>query len=172
MDNYTNARDLAELGFLQQALEEAGLPSRLLEPTKDIPIPALLAAPDADEDNGERYLTFTFVPLDDEDIGDIRLLQIYTVVAPAVASDAQSGLAELLMTVNSRLPLGHFSLNDAGELYYRYVWAVGAAHKLPQPDALHVIDLFLMTLGMFGRTVGDVASGSRSAAEAIAALNA
>ncbi|WP_217594364.1 YbjN domain-containing protein [Cohnella sp. GbtcB17] len=171
MDNYTNARDLAELGFLQQALEEAGLPCRLLEPTEDIPIPALLAAPDADEDNGERYLTFTFVPLDDEDIGDIRLLQIYTVVAPAVASDARAGLAELLMTVNSRLPLGHFGLNDAGELYYRYVWAVGAAHKLPQPDALHVIDLFLMTLGMFGRTVGDVASGNRSAAEAIAALS-
>lgn len=171
MDNYTNARDLAELGFLQQALEEAGLPCRLLEPTEDIPIPALLAAPDADEEDGERYLTFTFVPLDDEDIGDIRLLQIYTVVAPAVASDVRAGLAELLMTVNSRLPLGHFSLNDAGELYYRYVWAVGAAHKLPQPDALHVIDLFLLTLGMFGRTVGDVASGSRSAAEAIAALS-
>lgn len=171
MDNYSNARDLAELGFLQQALEEAGLPCRLLEPTGDVPIPALLAAPDADDESGERYLTFTFVPLDDEDIGDIRLLQIYTVVAPVVASQARAGLAELLMAVNSRLPLGHFSLNDAGELYYRYVWAVGAGNKLPELDALHVIDLFLMTLGMFGQTAGEVASGSRPAAEAIAALD-
>ncbi|MDG0812964.1 type III secretion system chaperone family protein [Cohnella rhizosphaerae] len=170
MDNYTNARDLAELGFLQQALEEAGLPCQLLEPSPDVPIPALLASPDADEDDGERFLTFTFVPLGDEDIGDIRLLQIYTVVAPAVASAARAGLTELLMAVNSRLPLGHFSLNDAGELYYRYVWAVGAAQKLPQPDALHVIDLFMMTLGMFGQAVGEVAAGRRPAAQAISGL--
>ncbi|MFD2331970.1 YbjN domain-containing protein [Cohnella sp. GCM10020058] len=170
MDNYTNARDLAELGFLQQALEEAGLPSRLIEPNAEVPIPALLATPDTDDDSEERYLTFTFVPLDDEDIGDLRLLQIYTVVAPSVASEARAGAAELLMAVNSRLPLGHFSLNDAGELYYRYVWAVASAHKLPQPEALHVIDLFLMTLGMFASTIGEVASGSRPAAEAIAGL--
>ncbi|MDI4645656.1 YbjN domain-containing protein [Cohnella hashimotonis] len=171
MDNYTNARDLAELGFLQQALEEAGMPARLIEPNEEVPIPALLATPDTDDESGERYLTFNFVPLDDEDIGDIRLLQLYTIVAPVVVSTARTGLAELLMAVNSRLPLGHFSLNEAGELYYRYVWAVGSAHKLPQPEALHVIDLFLMTLGMFASTIGEVASGSRAANEAIAALN-
>lgn len=168
----SDARDLAELGFLERALVEAGLPCRLIEPTEGVPIPALLAAIEAGEDGRERYLTFTFVPLADEDIGDIRLLQLYTVVSPVVQADRRAELAELLMTVNGRIPLGHFSLNEAGELYYRYVWAVSDKHRLPDPEALHVADLFLMTLGMFGQAVGDVAEGRLSAADALAGLDA
>ncbi|MEK0313974.1 YbjN domain-containing protein [Cohnella sp. 56] len=170
--NAIYARDLAELGFLERSLTEAGLPCRLIEPTEGVPIPALLAATEAGEDGRERYLTFTFVPLADEDIGDIRLLQLYTVVSPAVQADRRAELAELLMTVNGRMPLGHFGLNEASELYYRYVWAVSDKHRLPDPETLHVTDLFLMTLGMFGQMAGNVADGRLTAAEALADLDA
>ncbi|CAI6081359.1 YbjN domain-containing protein [Cohnella sp. JJ-181] len=173
MDASANhARDLAELGFLEHSLKEAGLPCRLIEPTEGVPIPALLAATDAGDDGRERYLTFTFVPLADEDIGDIRLLQLYTVVSPSVPAVHRAELAELLTAVNSRIPLGHFSLNEAGELYFRYVWAVSAKHRLPDPETLHVADLFLMTLGMFGPKVSDVADGRIGAAGALADLDA
>lgn len=172
MNEHKHARDLAELGFLKQYLSKAGLESELLEPSSDIPIGALLAPLPQDERGRDRYLTFSFVPLSEEELEHVRLLQLYSVVPVRWKEAARANVEKLVLAVNNHLAIGHFSLKEDNELVYRYVWTVPSARMLPEEETLATIDLFVMMLEMFAGELDRVAAGETDVKTALAALSA
>jgi len=172
MRESTQARDLVELGFLKQYLkDEADLQSDLIEPSADIPVGALLVPLTRDDRQRDRYLTFSFVPsLSQQGIKHIRLLQIYTKVPVQWKEGNLEKVEKLLISINCHLAVGHYSIREDGELYYRYVWCVPGSAVLPKNETLEVIDLFLLMLEMFAGVIDGVASGQTELSAALALL--
>ncbi|WP_284638203.1 YbjN domain-containing protein [Paenibacillus silviterrae] len=171
MNESIHARHLAELGFLKQYLEEAGLQSDLLEKSEEVPLNVLLAPMLKDHKGRDRYVNFSFVPFTDDELESIRLLQIYTTVPVNWKEGTRSSVEKLLLAINCQLAIGHFSIKSDDEVYYRYVYAAPGGQTLRREDMLELIDLFMLMLDMFSRTIDDVASGALSLASAMAAVN-
>ncbi|NOU92712.1 hypothetical protein GC093_05640 [Paenibacillus sp. LMG 31456] len=171
MSESTQARDLAELGFLKQYLKEAGLQSELIEPSGDLPIGALLVPINLDDRERDRYLTFSFIPsLVEHGIKHIRLLQIYTKVPTVWKEENQEQVEKLLLAINCHLAIGHYSIREDGELYYRYVWCVSGSTILPKDELLEIIDVFMLMMDTFAEMIEGVASGRTELSAALAFL--
>jgi len=169
MQDADRARDQAELGFLMQYLREQGVPAELLEPGGELPIGALVVPLAKDERGRDRYLSCTFVPLDDE-MENVRLLQLYSVVPVRWANGTRENVERLLHAVNGRTAVGHFGIKEDGEIHFRYVHCVPADVVLPREETLETIDLFHLVLNMFSGLIDGVASGEIGLKEALRAL--
>ncbi|MCI3924671.1 YbjN domain-containing protein [Paenibacillus sp. TRM 82003] len=162
-----HARDQAELGFLQQYLREYDLPSELIKPSNEIPIGTLLVPLMQDELGRDRYVTFNFVPLSEEEAEHIRLLQIYSVVPVEWKDGAKGDVERLLHEINARTAVGHFGMKPDGEIHLRYAYAATASSILPKHEIIGVLELFHMMLDLFSETIDGVASGRMSLAQAL-----
>lgn len=171
MSNVSGKRQAAELGFIKQYMEEAGLPSQFINVSDQVPIPVVLTGLPKDRDNRERYLHFSFIPLSDDELNEISLLQIYTTVPVNVLQDAREDTGKLMLAINTQLAVGHFSMKEDGEVYYRYVHALRADEMMPKEAFLELVDLFLIMLNMFTELIQDVASGKLPLDDALDALN-
>lgn len=172
MNKMTQARDLAELGFLKQYLKEAGLQSDLIEPSNDVPIGVLLVPLTLDSQQRDRYLTFSFIPSSSEQgLEHVRLLQIYTKVPVSLKEGNLESAEKLLLAINCHLAIGHYSIREDGELYYRYVWCASGSTILNKNEMLEIIDLFLLMLDMFAEVIDGVASGQVELSTALSALS-
>lgn len=167
MSDMMQARDLAELGFLKQYLEEQEVPAELLEPSADLPIGALVVPLLQDEQGRDRFLTCSFVPLSEEDIPGLRLLQLYAVVPASWKEGTRMDVERLLHAVNGRTAIGHFGIKEDGEVHFRYVYSLSDASVLPKAETLGTIDLFHLMLDTFADLIDGVASGETSLSEAL-----
>ncbi|NHN30517.1 hypothetical protein [Paenibacillus agricola] len=171
MNTNKQARDLAELGFLQQYFKEAGLESEVIDPSEEVPIGTLLVPLTKDSQQRDRYLTFNFVPsLAHEGIEHIRLLQIYTQIPVSLVDGSLEKLEKLLLAINCHLAIGHYSIRENQELHYRYVWCTSSGHLIPKEQILEITDLFILMLDTFGGMIDSVASGQTELSEALAFL--
>lgn len=170
MDGLSQARHDAQLGFLQQYLTESGLQSHIVDRSEEIPITVLLLPLMKDRRQRDRFLHFSFVPLDEDDLENIDLLQIYTTVPVEWKGDTKAQVEKLLLAINGRLAIGHFNLNG-DEVNYRYVHCVPAAQRLQADELLSVIRLFELMLNVFASVVDDAASGRTSLQQALAEVN-
>ncbi|MEK3722688.1 hypothetical protein [Paenibacillus sp. FSL H8-0034] len=171
MNANKQARDLAELGFLQQYFKEAGLGSDIIEPSETISIGTLLVPLTKDSQQRDRYLIFNFVPsLAHEGIEHIRLLQMYTQIPVSWENKSLEKLEKLLLAINSHLAIGHYSIRGNQELYYRYVWCTPSSHLVPKEQILEITDLFIMMLDTFGGMIDSVISGQAELSAVLAFL--
>jgi hypothetical protein len=160
MNEHTQARDLAELGFLQQYFKEAGLASDVIEPSEEVSIGTLLVPLTKDSQQRDRYITFNFVPsLVHEGIEHIRLLQMYTQIPVSWEDRSLEKLEKLLLAINCHVAIGHYSIRENHELHYRYVWCTSTSHLVPKEQILEITDLFILMLDTFGGMIDSVASG-------------
>ncbi len=165
-----NARLKDQLGLLRQYFDEAGLEAHWVEPSQDIPIPVVLLPLMKDHRQRDRFLHFSFVPLDEEDLEAIDLLQIYTTVPVEWAEGTREQVEKLLPAINGSLAIGHFNVTG-DEVTYRYVYSVPANRELQSAEALSVIRLFEMMLNMFSEAVDDVASGRSGYAQVMSEIS-
>lgn len=170
MADVNHARDEAELGFLMQYLREAELPSQLLKPSNEVPLATLLVPLFQDYKNRDRFMTFTFVPLPEDEIEYVRLLQIFSVVPVDWKEGTRGDVEKLLLAINARTAIGHFNVNEEGEVSFRYVHAASNSTILPKNEILETIDLFNLMLDMFAETIDKVASGAMPLSEALASV--
>jgi len=174
MDDKTLTRDQAELGFLMQYLREHDVPSELLAPSDELPIGTLVVPLLQDERGRDRFLTCNFVPLSEDEVEAVRLLQLFAVVPAAWAGEANArtgaareNVERLLHAINGRTAIGHFGIKDDGEIHLRYVYCAPASKVLPKEEILGVVDLFVLTLDTFAETIDGVASGALRLEEAL-----
>jgi hypothetical protein len=164
-----HARHLAQLGFLEQILKEAEVPTTLLERSEELPLNVLMAGITKDERGRDRFVHFSFLPLDDEtDIQAVELLQIYHTFPFRLAGGRRAAVAELLLEANTRLPIGHFGLNENEELHYRYVYALSGARTFDADEIGTMIGLFVSMCDLFAESLEAVASGAKEPAGAVA----
>lgn len=167
-----HARHLAQLGQLKEILDEAELATNLLEKSEAIPLHVLMAGFQEDSQGRDRFLHFSFLPLNDEDIVAIQLLQIYSTLPLHLQADAREGVAALLLEINTRLPIGHFGVNEEGEIHYRYVYSLSASRTFESDEVLEILTLFVYMCDMFANHIEQVASGEAKAEQVIQALRA
>jgi hypothetical protein len=122
-----------------------------------------------DEQGRDRFVHFSFLPLDDEaDIQTVELLQIYHTFPFKLADGRRAAIAELLLEANTRLPIGHFGLNENEELHYRYVYALSGARTFDADEVLAIVGLFISMCELFAESLEAVASGAKEPAAAVA----
>jgi hypothetical protein len=165
-----HARHLAQLSFLKQILDEEGLPTTLLEKSEEIPIHLLMAGVQQDQEGRDRFLHFSFLPLDEEEIQSTLLLQIYSTLPFAMEGNYREQIALLLLEINTRLPIGHIGMNENNEIHYRYVYTLSSSKTFQSDEILDVLSLFVYMLEMFGGVIEPVAKGTVDAAAAAASL--
>jgi len=165
-----HARHLAQLGYLQEILDESGLATNLLEKSEAIPLHVLIAGFQADKKGRDRFLHFSFLPLNDEEVEAIQLLQMYSTFPFQLQAGRRQELAALFLEVNTRLPIGHFGINDQDELHYRYVYSISAAKSFERDEVLETLSFFIYMCDMFADAVEAVAGGEASAEQVIQSL--
>ncbi|MDF2668127.1 MAG: hypothetical protein K0R67_433 [Paenibacillus sp.] len=165
-----HARHLAQLGFLKEILDETGLATNLLEKSEAIPLHVLMAGFQEDKKGRERFLHFSFLPLNDDEIGAIQLLQIYSTLPFHLQDGSRDAVASVLLEINTRLPIGHFGINEQNELHYRYVYSISASRTFESEEVLEILSLFVYMCDMFAEHVELVASGEASAVQVVQSL--
>ncbi|UJF34110.1 YbjN domain-containing protein [Paenibacillus hexagrammi] len=165
-----HARHLAQLGVLKDILEEAGLATNLLEKSEAIPIHVLMAGFQEDKKGRDRFLHLSFLPLDEEDIQAIQLLQVYSTLPFHLKEGHREAVSSVMLEVNTRLPIGHFGVNEQNELHYRYVYSISAANGLVADEILEILSMFIYMCDMFADPVELAASGEASADQVIQSL--
>jgi len=165
--NAIYARQWEQLERLKQILDEAGLVTNLMEKSETIPLHMLIAAFQEDRKGRDRFLHFSFLPLDEEDVTAIHLLQIYSTLPFPLKKGKRDAVADLLLHVNTRLPIGHFGLNEQDELHYRYVYSVSASRLFGSEEILDILSLFVYLCDMFADPIEQVASGEADASQVL-----
>lgn len=166
-----HALHAVELGFLQSGLEEEGFTTQFVEKSPELPLHVLLLSLGQDGKGRDRWINFNFVPLPDEEIENIRLLQLYSVVPCTIRSDRQDAVRRLLHAVNCVMPIGGYGIKEDGEVFIRYVYSASASRTLSPEELLEVVSLFNYMLELFAERIEDVASGAASLEDALAAIN-
>ncbi|UKS25230.1 YbjN domain-containing protein [Paenibacillus sp. HWE-109] len=170
LPDLVHARHLAQLGLLKDILDETGLATNLLEKSEAIPLHVLMAGFQEDKKGRERFLHFSFLPLNDEEIGAIQLLQIYSTLPFHLQEGKRGEVASVLLEINTRLPIGHFGINEQNELHYRYVYSIPATSTFESEEVLEILSLFVYMCDMFAEHVELVASGEADAEQVIQTL--
>jgi hypothetical protein len=171
LSEVVHARHLALLGVLKQMIDEAELPTTILERSETIPLHMLMAGFQEDSKGRDRFLQFSFLPLNEEDMQAVQLLQIYSTLPFTLPEENRGAVASLLLEVNTRLPIGHFGVNEQNEVHYRYVYSLSASKMLDADEILDIISLFIYMSDMFGEAVEKVASGESDVAAAVSSLS-
>jgi hypothetical protein len=156
-----SAHHLERLGNLKLLLDETGLATSLLEQSKDIPFHILIAGFHQDPKERERFVQFSFLPIHEQEIQAVDLLQMYSTLPFRLEEGLRDQTASLLLDVNTLLPIGYFGINEQDEIHLRYVYSLPAGKPLGADEMLDVVSLFMYMCDMFGGPIEDLASGSK-----------
>lgn len=167
LDPVVHARHLAQLGFLQRILDDAELATTMLEKSDLLPIHILMAGFSQDKEGRDRFLHFSFLPLSDDELEAVQLLQIYFTFPFAMKPECKQDVAMLLLELNTRLPIGHIGINDQDEIHYRYIYALSAGETFKEEETLDIVQLFVHMCDMFADSLEKVADGSMSWSDAV-----
>ncbi|MEX1030451.1 MAG: hypothetical protein WDZ91_10495 [Paenibacillaceae bacterium] len=165
-----DAMHLVELGFIQAALVDAGIQAELLEKSEEIPLHVLLAPLGKDRDNKDRFVNFSYIPIADDGLDYIRLLQLFSVIPSDLNSKHLEQVSTLINNLNGQVPIGHFNIKEDGEINFRYVHCVPSDESIVADVILEVLNLFNFSLSLFTERIEDVANGKINLKEALSDL--
>ncbi|WP_127587380.1 YbjN domain-containing protein [Paenibacillus koleovorans] len=159
LPDVVRTRHLAMLGFLKSMLEEADVQAELFEMSDQLPVSVLMTTIGPDSKGRDRTLHFSFIPVDDEDIVSIQLLQLYSTMPYRIESGRREALAQQLLEINGQCPFGHFGISEQEQLYFRYQYAVSASRLFERDEMMEVIGLIIQTIEAFDEQLEQAASG-------------
>ena len=168
-DLRSSPRERARLQEFERELRAEGFPTNVVHESAEVPYDVLLVGLSDNEETRQWQLELSFIPGMEEDLEGAALLQCFAHLPAEVPPAAEAELRRLIVRVNAKLPLVGFGWLDAERMpCFRHVAMLpgddGAAGEV-------VVQLAWMTgylLGVFAPTIESVASGARTADEAIA----
>jgi len=170
IDEEVTARTYMELARLEEVLNGMGIDTNLVRKSEEFELNVLVAVLDPDEQGRERFINFTFMPLPEDEIEYVDLLQLYTTFPAAPTAETRAETLELINGVNPKLPFGSVAISADGELYYRYVLAKRRLEFTDDDAFGELVLLFQFAASMFAGALDAVASGEATAAEVLAQL--
>ena len=78
INDEVTARTYMELTRLEKVLNGMGIDTNLVRKSEEFELNVLVAVLDPDEQGRERFINFTFMPLPEDEIEYVDLLQLYT----------------------------------------------------------------------------------------------
>ena len=162
-------RERVRLQAFERLLRAQGFPTRMVLESPEAPYDVLLVALSDAEEARQWQLELSVIPGMEENLEGLSLLQHFVPLPAEVPPDAEDELRRLIVRLNTRLPIVGFAYLEGERIpCFRHV------AMLPRDDEAAgevVVQLAWMTeylLGIFAPTVEAVASGARTADEAIA----
>src|SRR5262245_58767384 len=139
--DFIHAQHAAQLACLQGYLDNRGWATELIERSAKVPINILSVAAPRDANERERKITFAYVPVDDEDLDYLSLLQFYSPL-PIVPDAAHTHeLDTLINVINQGLAIGHFGHKDS-EIFMRHIYTTAQAEMVNEEMFVEAILLF------------------------------
>jgi hypothetical protein len=163
-----DAMHLVELGFIQAAFADAGIQAEIIEKSVEIPLHVLLALLGKDRNNNNRFINVSFIPIANDELEYIRLLQLFAVIPSDLNSSYMDQVGTLINNLNGQVPIGHFSIKEDGEINFRYVHCAPSDESISPDVVLEVLNLFNFSLSLFSERIEDLASGKITLKQAMA----
>ncbi len=149
---------------------ELDLQCQILDARSGVPIDSLAVVLEEDRQGRPRVANLMFLPVGDDEVQEVRLLQLHCLLPVAVAAESRADLEHFLTRTNSIVPIGAFSITGDDELIFKYVHAIGRALPFQAREFLELFLLWMFTLDSLSGVVEDVATGAREADAALAEL--
>ncbi len=166
----THARNYLQLGQLEPVLNDLGIDTRLVERSEEFELSTLVGLMAPDEEGRDRFFNLTFMPVPEDEVEYVDLLQLYTSYPFEPAAEARGDLLELIAAINPRLPFGHVGVNSDDQIYYRYV-VPQRRFESPDTDAVgETVQLFLFAATMFALPLETVATGQLPTQDVLARM--
>lgn len=161
-----------DLIALKNLLDDINIAGHFVPASAEIPLSTLIVPLDKDEQNRERTLTYSFIPLPEEVFPDVKLLQHYTELPIPLSDKTPPSLERLLLAINLTLPIGNFGINKSQDLYFRYVYTLPKFEVLSQRKEvlLDLLKLVSYALDVSTEPIEQVVRGTKSVDQVISEL--
>lgn len=162
---------LEELNQIRMFIDKVEFETRMIKKSDIMPIHVLLAGLTVDYKERDRYVNFSFVPLSEDDLQYINLLQFYTTLPLEVKEEYIDDVKKLLHVINSHMAIGHFGVQEDGEAYIRYIYTTHRIHGVNEQQFLETLLLYISMIDIHEEMIEKVGIGEVALSEAIAAFN-
>lgn len=149
-------------------IESLEFETRIIKKSEMIPIHVLLAAVTVDYRDRDRFINFSFVPLSKNDLLHIDLLQFYTTMPFIVKKHYADNVKKLLHVINSHMAVGHFGIQDDGEIFIRYILPTHRVHGVSEEQFLETLFLYVSMMDIHEEIIEKVGTGEMTLPEAFA----
>ncbi len=167
------AKDLVELGNLENYIkDELVLDCQVLESTPEVPVNSLAVKLEDDEQGRSRVANLMFMPLEDSDIEDVKLLQFFCETPVTVSSEHTDALLKFIQAVNLKIPIGVFAVNSDNQLVSKYVYSLGKFKLIEKGEFIETFLLWMYALDNLGPLLEEVATGKKDLETALQELDA
>lgn len=160
-DDFLNIKEQTILYEIKEYLARISVSATIAEMSDALPVNMLLATT---EDNVP--VNIMYVPLPEDHFTEIRLLQLYSTVV-FINEDKKEELSVLLNELNNQSPMGTFSINEKGELGFKYIFPV-SRFEVPGEEAFQeIFTLYVNCLTGLRNVAIHVNSGELSLGDAL-----
>lgn len=164
-------KHLEELSQLRIYIDKLELETRIIKKSDIIPIHILLAGLTVDYKDRDRFVNFSFVPLSEEDLQHINLLQFYTSLPIEIENEHIDEVKKLLHVINTHMAIGHFGIQEDGEIYIRYIYPTHRIHGVNEQQFLETFLLYISMIDLHEKIIEEVGTGKLSLEDAVASFH-
>jgi Putative bacterial sensory transduction regulator len=170
IDEEVSARTYMELARLEKVLNDLGIDTNLVRKSEEFELHVLVAVFEDDEHGHERFINCTFMPLPEDEIEHVDLLQIFTSYPIRPTEEARAEALEIINGINPKLPFGSLAIDADGQIFYRYIFVKRRLEFIDDDAFGEMVLLFQFASNMFAEALGAVASGKMTAEEILSQL--
>lgn len=164
-DNFINLKDQLALAQVKGYLKNLPLSAEVLEASDLMPYNIMLIT---DPLKGSSNLMY--VPLPEDHFQEIRLMQLYSLIIPAINPERKTDLFYLINEINALLPIGSISVNKMAELGFKYIFPVSRFNLPEEETFIEIFNLFQDSLVNFRDLLSRLNEGSIGLADAMSTL--
>ena len=128
----------AKLALISVALQQADYTATMLDATDDRPYPTLVVSLEPDEKQRPRELNLNLMPLGPGEADATDFLQFFMEFPFEVSEERLPDVQQAATIVNNHLAVGHFGVNAASDVFFRYVLATPLSAS---PNAALLVEL-------------------------------
>ena len=166
-----HAKSLVNLDLIKGYMEELNFATHLIEKGEKAPLSMLLVNVGRTYDNKDRVLNFNYIPLPNDMVNTIELLQI-TSVLPAQYEKEYKGVVEkFLLSANTKLAVGNFIFGDNETIMFRYIYMAPKLELIRKEELKETAMLCVYMLEIFTEIIEKVARGDMSLAQALKSIS-
>ncbi len=171
IDNKAILRQEFELGNIEQMLKSFDVPCSLIARSELVPISAIYVPMEPDDQKRDRGYGLSFVPMDEDDMENSSLLQLYYEFPFEFNSKFELPLLRYINAMNLLQPLGNFGIKDDQKFYFRYILIVGKDDDLNKDMLLDTLMMFEYLISIYEDQIDGLNSGQLTLEAALEELN-
>jgi Putative bacterial sensory transduction regulator len=171
IDEKAVLRQEFELGNIEQMLKSLDVPCSLIARSELVPISAIYVPMEPDQRERSRGYGLSFIPMDEDDMDNSSLLQLYYEFPFEFNSKYELPLLKYINACNLLQPLGNFGIKDDQKFYFRYILIVGKDDDLNKDMLLDTLMMFEYLISIYEDQIDDLNSGELTLEAALEELN-